>query len=73
MAIENLKNTLECDYCARNSREVAVLIAGPKGFICAECVTLCMSILSDHYRKSFVPGAPLRFDGNVRVVQGATQ
>lgn len=38
---------LYCDFCAKSQNEVSKLIAGPKVFICDECVDLCNEILRD--------------------------
>lgn len=38
---------LECSFCAKEARQVRQLIAGPVGFICDECVMLCVDILVD--------------------------
>lgn len=36
-----------CCFCEKDRSEVAKLIAGPEGYICDECVRLCMRILDD--------------------------
>ena len=41
------KKTLLCSFCGKNQHHVRKLIAGPQVFICDECVTLCMEILSN--------------------------
>lgn len=38
---------LYCDFCAKSQNEVSKLIAGPKVFICDECIDLCNEILRD--------------------------
>jgi len=35
-----------CSFCGKERREVAFLVAGPRAFICAECVVLCAEIVS---------------------------
>ena len=49
----SFRRTLHCSFCARSQHEVARLIAGPKVFICDECVGLCVTILDGNG-----PGAP---------------
>ena len=34
-----------CSFCAKARREVSTLIAGPRVYICEECVQLCCEIL----------------------------
>ena len=36
-----------CSFCNKSQYEVPKLIAGPDGFICNECVMLCLEILQD--------------------------
>jgi ClpX C4-type zinc finger/Sigma-70 factor, region 1.1 len=35
-----------CSFCGKMQREVMQLIAGPKAFVCNECVQLCVRIIS---------------------------
>lgn len=37
----------ECSFCAKPSKDVAMLIAGLTGFICDECVALCLHCMAD--------------------------
>ena len=37
---------LSCSFCGKLQREVLQLIAGPKAFVCSECVQLCVRIIS---------------------------
>lgn len=37
--------TLYCSFCGKSQHEVEKLIAGPRVFICDECVSLCMDII----------------------------
>ena len=41
------KSTLSCSFCGKSKDQVSRLIAGPKAFICDECIELCVSILRD--------------------------
>ncbi|MAI05692.1 MAG: ATP-dependent protease ATP-binding subunit ClpX [Alphaproteobacteria bacterium TMED87] len=48
------KNTLYCSFCGKSQHEVRKLIAGPTVFICDECVELCMDIIREENKVSFV-------------------
>ncbi len=37
---------LECSFCGKRQDEVARIIAGPKVYICDECVDLCNDIIA---------------------------
>ncbi len=39
--------TLYCSFCGKSQHQVLKLIAGPKVFICDECVALCDGILEE--------------------------
>ncbi len=49
-----LKNTLYCSFCGKSQHEVRKLIAGPTVFICDECVELCMEIIREENKTSFM-------------------
>ena len=54
---DNTKNSsklLHCSFCGKNQNEVAKLIAGPSVFICDECVELCMDIIKEEGKDTFV-------------------
>jgi hypothetical protein len=38
---------LRCSFCNKSQDDVRKLIAGPKVFICDECVDVCIDILAD--------------------------
>jgi hypothetical protein len=38
---------LRCSFCNKNSEEVRKVIAGPKVYICDECVDVCVGIIAD--------------------------
>ena len=40
---------LSCSFCGKSQREVKKLIAGPKVFICDECVGLCHQIIAEEF------------------------
>ncbi len=48
------KSTLYCSFCGKSQHEVRKLIAGPTVFICDECVELCMDIIREEHKISFV-------------------
>jgi ATP-dependent Clp protease ATP-binding subunit ClpX len=54
MADKNNKNILYCSFCGKSQHEVKKLIAGPTVFICDECVELCMDIIKEESKDSFV-------------------
>ena len=51
---DNNKNILYCSFCGKSQHEVRKLIAGPTVFICDECVELCMDIIKEENKDSFV-------------------
>ena len=51
---DNNKNILYCSFCGKSQHEVRKLIAGPTVFICDECVELCMDIIKEESKDSFV-------------------
>ncbi len=48
------KSTLYCSFCGKSQHEVRKLIAGPTVFICDECVELCMDIIREETKITFV-------------------
>ena len=54
MTDKNNKNILYCSFCGKSQHEVRKLIAGPTVFICDECVELCMDIIKEENKSSFV-------------------
>jgi ClpX C4-type zinc finger protein/glyoxalase superfamily protein len=40
-------NTLHCSFCGKSQHDVRKLVAGPKVFICDECVELCNEIIGN--------------------------
>ena len=54
MSEKNNKNILYCSFCGKSQHEVRKLIAGPTVFICDECVELCMDIIKEENKDSFV-------------------
>ncbi len=54
MSEKNKKSILYCSFCGKSQHEVRKLIAGPTVFICDECVELCMDIIKEENKDSFV-------------------
>lgn len=42
---------IKCGFCGKSQEQVRRLIAGPEVFICDECITLCMEIISEEFDK----------------------
>jgi len=42
-----MDKTVYCDFCGKSQSEVKKIIAGPKVFICDECVSLCVEIVKE--------------------------
>lgn len=38
---------ITCSFCHKNQREVDKIIAGPKVYICSECISLCNDIIKE--------------------------
>jgi hypothetical protein len=38
---------LRCSFCNKSQRDVRLLIAGPKVYICDECVGICLEIITE--------------------------
>jgi len=54
MSDKNNKNILYCSFCGKSQHEVRKLIAGPTVFICDECVELCMDIIKEENKDTFI-------------------
>ena len=54
MTEKSNKNILYCSFCGKSQHEVKKLIAGPTVFICDECVELCMDIIKEEKKDSFI-------------------
>jgi hypothetical protein len=46
---------LHCSFCNKSQRQVKKLIAGPRVFICEECVNICNDILAEDRASSAEP------------------
>lgn len=54
---------LRCSFCGQSQFEVKKLIAGPKVFICNECVDICVEVISDDAAKEkAAPGEDFKKD-----------
>ena len=47
---EGAKEPLLCSFCRKSQHDVRKLIAGPKVYICDECVALCNEIIRDELK-----------------------
>tara|TARA_B100000029_G_scaffold507382_1_gene591860 strand:- start:1315 stop:2568 length:1254 start_codon:yes stop_codon:yes gene_type:complete len=54
MSEKSKKNILYCSFCGKSQHEVRKLIAGPTVFICDECVELCMDIIKEENKDTFI-------------------
>jgi hypothetical protein len=45
------KAPLRCSFCAKSQGEVRKLIAGPKVYICDECIQLCVDIMAEEWEE----------------------
>lgn len=50
--LNRLKPAYHCSFCGKSQHDVKKLIAGPKVFICDECVQFCVAIVIEEARKS---------------------
>jgi len=46
------RSALRCSFCGKPQKDVGKLIAGPKVFICDECVEVCYDIIRDDRRQT---------------------
>jgi ribosomal protein L37AE/L43A len=56
MTEEKADETLYCSFCGKSQEEIKHLIAGPKAWICEECVDLCCKIITE--RETMPPETP---------------
>src|SRR6266446_1441003 len=42
---------LRCSFCVKSQNDVRKLIAGPKVYICDECIELCNDILTEEHEE----------------------
>ncbi|GBQ19409.1 hypothetical protein AA12717_0238 [Gluconacetobacter sacchari DSM 12717] len=41
-----MNDVLYCSFCGKPQNEVKKIIAGPKAFICDECVAVCIDVIT---------------------------
>lgn len=41
------EDSLQCSFCNKTQREVSELVQGPRGYICNECVDICVEIINE--------------------------
>jgi len=51
---------VRCSFCQKKQESVRKLIAGPKVFICDECVEVCVDIINDDSRVAENAAPPMR-------------
>jgi len=49
---------LRCSFCDKRQDAVRKLIAGPTAYICDECVSVCVDIITDDARTQAAPPDP---------------
>jgi ATP-dependent protease Clp ATPase subunit len=47
---EDPEGPLRCSFCGKDPHAIRKLIAGPRVFICDECVSVCAEIVADDRR-----------------------
>jgi hypothetical protein len=47
-----------CSFCGKSQDEVRKIIAGPKVYICDECIDLCNDIIAEECDQENARGAP---------------
>ena len=45
------KKSIRCSFCGKHEDQVERIIAGPRAYICNECVQLCMSLLDEGFEE----------------------
>ena len=53
MVTEGDKKDCCCSFCGKNQYELRKLIAGPKVFICNQCIELCVDIIHEEKKSEF--------------------
>jgi len=48
-----MKHPIHCSFCGKGEKEVKKLIAGPRVYICDECIELCVDIVRDEVDDDF--------------------
>ena len=50
---------LRCSFCRKDESQVAKLVAGPRVYICDECVSVASALMSDNTTSSLANEAKL--------------
>jgi hypothetical protein len=53
------RRVLRCSFCNKSQRDVKKLIAGPRVFICDECVDICVTIITEEKVAGQMEEAPV--------------
>jgi ATP-dependent Clp protease ATP-binding subunit ClpX len=56
MKTTDSNSRVRCSFCGKEARDVRKLIAGPKVYICDECVSLCREIIEEDRQKEPTTG-----------------
>ena len=61
---------LRCSFCRKDNSQVSKLVAGPRVYICDECVAIASRIMNDSYDDNppgtFEPGVWRKLAAHVR-------
>ncbi|HYR91097.1 MAG TPA: ClpX C4-type zinc finger protein [Terriglobia bacterium] len=49
------RRRLACSFCRKNNEQVAKLVAGPRVYICDECVAIAVRIMQDNGTNTLGP------------------
>jgi len=49
-AARTVPTSLSCSFCGKSQNEVNKLIAGPRAYVCNECIDICNEIIADDQR-----------------------
>ena len=49
---------MRCSFCGKDQQDVRKLIAGPKVFVCDECIGICNNILAEDRKSSAADAEP---------------
>ena len=65
---KDLEKDLHCSFCGKSRYKVRKLIAGPKVYICDECVDLCNDVIEEDWEEDKgdrvdKPGEPSQIQG----------
>lgn len=52
-----VSNEIHCSFCGKHQEHVSKLVAGPKVYICNECVEICKEIMTEELPVFVTDGA----------------